>query len=157
MQTKEIKKMNFVGRPFMPAMMDENKSFTGANQELEQNQDFQKFIKDNHLSQRASMVVFGPENFMYWYGVLVDPDVAVPQSLMKFTLPSAKIAQEEVPGNLSQFSMPLNYILPEFFQKLAEAGVKVYENPGDSNTPYFIQKYDSDDQKVKKIWYIESK
>lgn len=157
MQIKETKAMNFVGRPFPSAMLNEDKGFANANQKVEQDQEFRKFLEANQLNSRASMVVFGPDSYMYWYGVLLDQDVKVPSTLMKFTLPNAQIAQEEASGNISQLSLPLNFLVSKFFKKLAEAGQEVYENPGDSNTPYFVQNVDLDQHKAEQIWYLQAK
>ena len=81
--------------PFPDAMMDEQKSFTEVNQQMEMMKFSKNFLADNNLeNKRTVMVVFGPENFMYWYGVLVD-DIEVPTGLMKFELPKAEVAEIE--------------------------------------------------------------
>ena len=101
------------------------------------------------------MVVFGPENFMYWYGVVTDKEVNVPTGLMKFALPKAEIAEEEESGEQPIFNLPLNVIVPQFFKKLTDEGVEVFENPGDSETPYLLQDLDLKQKKLKQIWYIK--
>ncbi len=79
MADRTIEEKVFVGRPFMGTMMDERRTFTKTNMEMENDETLQKFLKDNGLENRRSvMLVYGPENFMYWYGILVDPSVEVP-------------------------------------------------------------------------------
>lgn len=148
--------ITFVGRPFSDQMIDEQKTYNNCNIELEQDQQFQQFLTDNELTNRSSMVVFGPENFMYWYGVLTSEVTELPQGLMKFTLPKAQVAVEErEQQNQSFFAQPLNMVIPQFFQTVREQGIQTYENPGDSLTPYFVQKLDLETKKLTQMLYLE--
>lgn len=148
--------ITFVGRPFSDQMIDEQKTYNNCNFELEQDQQFQQFLTDNELTNRSSMVVFGPENFMYWYGVLTSEVTELPQGLMKFTLPKAQVAVEErEQQNQSFFAQPLNMVIPQFLQTVREQGIQTYENPGDSLTPYFVQKLDLETKKLTQMLYLE--
>lgn len=148
--------ITFVGRPFSDQMIDEQKTYNNCNIELEQDQQFQRFLTDNELTNRSSMVVFGPENFMYWYGVLTSEVTELPQGLMKFTLPKAQVAVEErEQQNQSFFAQPLNMVIPQFLQTVREEGIQTYENPGDSLTPYFVQKLDLETKKLTQMLYLE--
>lgn len=148
--------ITFVGRPFSDQMIDEQKTYNNCNIELEQDQQFQQFLTDNELTNRSSMVVFGPENFMYWYGVLTSEVTELPQGLMKFTLPKAQVAAEErEQQNQSFFAQPLNMVIPQFLQTVREQGIQTYENPGDSLTPYFVQKLDLETKKLTQMLYLE--
>lgn len=61
MNKKVLDKVTFVGRPFPDSLIDEQKTFTQANMQMESDPVFQKFLKDNNLeNNRANMVVFGP-------------------------------------------------------------------------------------------------
>lgn len=148
--------ITFVGRPFSDQMIDEQKTYNNCNIELEQDQQFQQFLTDNELTNRSSMVVFGPENFMYWYGVLTSEVTELPQGLMKFTLPKAQVAvEEQEQQNQSFFAQPLNMVIPQFLQTVREQGIQTYENPGDSLTPYFVQKLDLETKKLTQMLYLE--
>lgn len=148
--------ITFVGRPFSDQMIDEQKTYNNCNIELEQDQQFQQFLTDNELTNRSSMVVFGPENFMYWYGVFTSEVTELPQGLMKFTLPKAQVAVEErEQQNQSFFAQPLNMVIPQFLQTVREQGIQTYENPGDSLTPYFVQKLDLETKKLTQMLYLE--
>ncbi len=148
--------ITFVGRPFSDQMIDEQKTYNNCNIELEQDQQFQQFLTNNELTNRSSMVVFGPENFMYWYGVLTSEVTELPQGLMKFTLPKAQVAVEErEQQNQSFFAQPLNMVIPQFLQTVREQGIQTYENPGDSLTPYFVQKLDLETKKLTQMLYLE--
>lgn len=148
--------ITFVGRPFSDQMIDEQKTYNNCNIELEQDQQFQQFLTDNELTNRSSMVVFGPENFMYWYGVLTSEVTELPQGLMKFTLPKAQVAVEErEQQNQSFFAQPLNMVIPQFLQTVREQGIQTYENPGDSLTPFFVQKLDLETKKLTQMLYLE--
>lgn len=148
--------ITFVGRPFSDQMIDEQKTYNNCNIELEQDQQFQQFLTDNELTNRSSMVVFGPENFMYWYGVLTSEVTELPQGLMKFTLPKAQVAvEEQKQQNQSFFAQPLNMVIPQFLQTVREEGIQTYENPGDSLTPYFVQKLDLETKKLTQMLYLE--
>ena len=130
------KKVTFVGRPFPDQLMDEQKTFTESNMAMEQDQTFLNFIAQNNLNNtRSSLVVFGPENFMYWYGVIAPNEIEVPRGLMKFVLPETQVAVEEKDNqNISFFSQPLNIVISQFLATVADTGIKIYQNPGDSLT-----------------------
>ena len=150
-------KVTFVGRPFPDQLMDEQKTFNQSNMEMEQNQVFQDFITKNNLKNtRSSLVVFGPENFMYWYGVVASNETAVPKGLMKFVLPEAQVAIKEKDNqNISFFSQPLNVIISQFLAAVADEGIKIYQNPGDSLTPYVLQNLNLDTKKLTQELYLE--
>lgn len=148
--------ITFVGRPFSDQMIDEQKTYNNCNIELEQDQQFQQFLTDNELTNRSNMVVFGPENFMYWYGVLTPLATNLPQGLMKFTLPKAQVAVvERKQQTQSFFAQPLNMVIPQFLQTVREQGIQTYENPGDSLTPYFVENLDLETKKLTQMFYLE--
>ena len=151
------KKVTFVGRPFPDQLMDEQKTFNQSNMEMEQNQVFQDFIAKNDLTNtRSNMVVFGPENFMYWYGVIAPNEVEVPKGLMKFALPEAQVAITEKDNqNISFFSQPLNMVISQFLAAVAAEGIKIYQNPGDSLTPYVVQTLNFTTKKLTQELYLE--
>ncbi|WP_294919940.1 hypothetical protein [uncultured Lactobacillus sp.] len=151
------KKVTFVGRPFPDQLMDEQKTFNQSNMEMEQNQVFQDFIAKNDLTNtRSNMVVFGPENFMYWYGIIAPNEVEVPKGLMKFVLPEAQVAVEEKDKqNISFFSQPLNIVISQFLATVADTGIKIYQNPGDSLTPYVVQTLNFATKKLTQELYLE--
>ena len=151
------KKVTFVGRPFPDQLMDEKKTFTESNMAMEQDQTFLNFIAQNNLNNtRSSLVVFGPENFMYWYGVIAPNEIEVPQGLMKFVLPETQVAVEEKDNqNISFFSQPLNIVISQFLATVADTGIKIYQNPGDSLTPYIVQTLNFATKKLTQELYLE--
>ena len=151
------KKVTFVGRPFPDQLMDEQKTFTESNMAMEQDQTFLNFIARNNLNNtRSSLVVFGPENFMYWYGVIAPNEIGVPRGLMKFVLPETQVAVEEKDNqNISFFSQPLNIVISQFLATVADTGIKIYQNPGDSLTPYVLQTLDLKTKKLTQELYLE--
>lgn len=151
------KKVTFVGRPFPDQLMDEQKTFTESNMAMEQDQTFLNFIAQNNLNNtRSSLVVFGPENFMYWYGVIAPNEIEVPQGLMKFVLPETQVAVEEKDNqNISFFSQPLNKVISQFLATVADTGIKIYQNPGDSLTPYVLQTLNLKTKKLTQELYLE--
>ncbi len=151
------KKVTFVGRPFPDQLMDEQKTFNESNMEMEQNQVFQDFVTKNNLTNtRSNMVVFGPENFMYWYGVIALNEVEIPKGLMKFVLPEAQVAiKEKENQNISFFSQPLNIVISQFLAAVADEGIKIYQNPGDSLTPYIVQTLNFDTKKLTQELYLD--
>lgn len=151
------KKVTFVGRPFPDQLMDEQKTFTESNIAMEQDQTFLNFIAQNNLNNtRSSLVVFGPENFMYWYGVIAPNEIEVPQGLMKFVLPETQVAVEEKDNqNISFFSQPLNIVISQFLANVADTGIKIYQNPGDSLTPYVLQNLNLKTKKLTQELYLE--
>ncbi|TSO25978.1 hypothetical protein [Lactobacillus sp. LL6] len=156
--TKQVEKKVFVGTPFPDGMMDAQKSFAESNKLVENNDTFKKFLEDNNLeNKRSAMIVFGPENFMYWYGVITDGSLEVPKGLIKYELPKAEVAEEIIENsNPVFFDLPLNSVLPEFIKKITESGVQVYENIGDSPVPYIVEDMDLDNKKLTQMLYVKA-
>ncbi|GFZ26233.1 hypothetical protein [Lactobacillus corticis] len=155
MHTEEA--LTLIGRPFPDSAIDAGRTFTQANSQMEQDEVFQKFLADNNLAdQRASLVVFGPENFMYWYGVCVPRgQVTKPAGLMSFDLPKAEVASVASTQTMAFFSLPLNQVIPEFLEKAAEMGAKIYQNLGDSDTPYVLQRLNQAEKKLTQTVYLQ--
>lgn len=98
----------------------------------------------------------GEDNFMYWYGVLVDAAVKVPAGLMKFELPKAEVEEEvQENQNLVFFNLPLTNTVSTFVKKVMDNGVKVYQNLGDSDTPYMVWDLDMDTKKLTQDFYLK--
>lgn len=156
MSEKIKNKVTFVGRPFPSSASDEQRSFAAAVQQMESDPTFQKFVTDNDLGkQRANLLVFGVEDFMFWYGVVLDHEVEVPSGLLKYGLPKAKVAEEElVDSNADIFSLPINTTIKEFLSKLDKEGIKYYQNLGDSDTPYILQVFDGN-KKLTQTMYLQ--
>ncbi|WEV71338.1 hypothetical protein OZY43_02760 [Lactobacillus sp. ESL0785] len=154
---KSQEKLAFIGRPFADSLMDQQKSFAECNAQMENDQNFQKFLQDNKLqSKRSSLIVFGPEHFMYWYGVIAPAETVAPAGLMRFVLPQGQVAEEELSEQtLAWFNQPLNTVLPPFLAKVSAEGIQVYENPGDSLTPYILQHLNLSTKKLSQDLYLE--
>ncbi|WP_308556556.1 hypothetical protein [uncultured Lactobacillus sp.] len=154
---KTIDEKMFVGRPFPASLMNAQKSFMDANQQMENDETFQKFLADNNLeNKRTALIVSGPDSFMYWYGVLADTD-KVPTGLMKFELPKAEVAEEEQENqNLVFFNLPLTSTVSSFVKKVVDSGIKVYQNLGDSDTPYMVWDLDMDTKKLTQDLYLKA-
>lgn len=154
---KTIDKKIFVGRPFPDSMMNAQESFMESNQQMENDEVFQKFLADNNLeNKRAAMVVSGPDSFMYWYGVIADVDEA-PAGLMKFELPKAEVAEEDEDNqSIVFFNLPLNSTVSRFTKKIVDSGIHVYRNLGDSDTPYILWDLNLDTKKLAQILYLKA-
>ena len=145
MKKEKYSAHNFIGKVFMPNQMDENKTYTAAIQEMENDPVFQKFV------------VFGPENFMFWYGILADDKQMPVAGLNKFELPASEIAEIDTPdSNLAFFSQPLNFVIPTFLDKLSKDGITMYENLGDSEKPYVLAKLNLETKELAQILYLDA-
>lgn len=150
----KIASLTMVGRPFTPAMMDDNKSFGKVNAQMENDAVFQQFLKQHHLTdQRACLVEFAPDTFMYWYGVILPQTVKTPHGLMKYVLPKAEVEQETSTGMANSFDLPLNFLVQDFFKKVVKTGLKVYQNPGYSKNPFLLQELILSKKKLTQTWY----
>ncbi|RMC42158.1 hypothetical protein F5ESL0233_02305 [Lactobacillus sp. ESL0233] len=150
--------LTFIGRPFADQLLDEQRTFTQANLEMEQNEVFQSFLANNNLkAKRSNMIVFGPENFMYWYGVTVAKEIEVPQGLLRFVLPETQVAiKQQNNQNLSFFSQPLNVVVAQFLQEVRDEGIQTYENLGDSSMPYIVQDLNLNTKQLTQMLYLEA-
>lgn len=153
---KNVDKKMFVGRPFPDSLMNAQKSFMESNQQMENDETFQKFLADHDLeNKRSVLIVSGPDSFMYWYGVQADVD-QVPTGLMKFVLPKAEVAEEDEENqNMVFFNLPLTSTVPNFLKKVTDSGVEVYQNLGDSDTPYILWDLDMDTKKLTQTLYLK--
>lgn len=137
---KNIESRLFIGRPFPAGLMNAQKSFMEANQQMENDETFQKFLADHNLeNKRSVLVVSGEDSFMYWYGVLAD-------------------VAEEVEENqtLVFFNLPLTSTVPNFAKKVVASGIEVHENLGDSDTPYITWDLDMDTKKLAQVMYLKA-
>lgn len=158
MAKRQVPALLFIGRPFSDHLMDSKRTFSQPNIQMEKSTKFQSFLQQVHLTeQRTNLIVYGPEDFMYWYGVVLSQPVKhLPQGLFKYRLPKATVGQEVRPATLNWFSQPLNYVIPTFFNQLRKEGIKVYQNPGDSETPYFMQTLNLATKKLTQRWYFQA-
>ena len=148
---KNIESRLFIGCPFPAGLMNAQKSFMEANQQMENDETFQE-------NKRSVLVVSGEDSFMYWYGVLADvAKDEVPTGLMKFELPAAEVAEEvEENQTLVFFNLPLTSTVPNFAKKVVASGIEVHENLGDSDTPYITWDLDMDTKKLAQVMYLKA-
>ena len=139
MQTKNYQELYFVGRPYQPNTMDENGSYQMAYQEMLTDPSFQEFQAEHAAADNlASLIVFGPENYLYWQGMILTADVEVPKGLFKYQLPESKVAEIIKPGNVSIFSQPLNFTVPVLLEDAKKAGIELPANLGLGQNPYVL-------------------
>ncbi|MCI1290106.1 MAG: hypothetical protein LKG31_00710 [Lactobacillus sp.] len=153
----ELPSLHFVGRVFTNHQMGPSQSFQAVNQACEQDKQLQALFAQINPQQRANLVVFGPDNFTYWYGVVTKQKIDRPAGLLAYDLPAAICAQETTAGGLGSFSLPLGPVLMGFLQKTADAGFKIYSNLGDSETPYILRTIDLQHKKMTTSVYLEAK
>lgn len=149
--------LHFVGRVFTNHQMGPSQSFQAANQACEQNKQLQSLFASLDPQQRANLVVFGPDNFTYWYGAVTEQKIDKPAGLLAYDLPAAVCAQEVAAGGLGSFSLPLGPVLMGFLQRTADAGFKIYANLGDSETPYILRTIDLQHKKMTTRVYLAAK
>ena len=156
--TENIEKLTFIGRPYSSKQSDSQRSFVNAYQEMEADPVFQKFIADNNFgSNRANLLVFSTEDFMYWYGVVTDKELAAPAGLLRYVLPKAEVAQKQTPNSSNAFLQPVNTLVGGFLKQLDQDGVKYYQNLGDSPTPYILQELDANKKLTQTLYLKASK
>lgn len=86
-----IDELFFYGRPFPASLIDQNRSFSEQNMMMENDEEFANFLKENNLeNNRASLVVFNPDSFMYWYGAVSDHELTKSHGMLKMNLPKVK-------------------------------------------------------------------
>lgn len=158
MKKENISAKNVIGKIFMPSQIDERRTFTASVQETENDPKFKKFIEKNgYTNDRAGLIVFGEGTFMFVYGVLTDANVAAPTGLSRYQLPAAEVAQVETDGmGLIYFSQPVNITVPTFLDKLTKENVTIYENMGDSETPYILSDLNLSTKKLTQTYYIRA-
>lgn len=159
MKKEKFSEMNFIGKVFLPAQIDKNKSYAQQVQETENDSVFKKFLEKNGFTnQRSSLIVFAPETFMFWYGIVTDKKInQLPKQLNHFTLPACEVAQIDTDNmNLGFFSQPLNFVIPTFLDKLAQTDVVFHENPGDSKYPYLLTTLNLSTKKLAQSLYLDA-
>lgn len=157
-EKKLIEQQIFYGRPFPSSQIDQTRSYAAVNQAMEADPTFTKFLTENNLqNQRCSLIEFAVDNFMYWYGVLCPASQVVNyQGLLKFELPTAQVAVQETTGDLASLNLPINVTIPQFLAQVDKAGIKYYENLGESETPYVLQAVDLSAKKLTQELYLKA-
>lgn len=151
-----LPEITFIGRPFPPSMLDDNHSFQTVNAKMEADNVWRRFLQAHHLGdQRSTLVEFAPTSYMYWYGVQTSDKLAAPKGLMRYVLPAAQTVQETSHSMTNVFSLPLNFLVQDFFKKVINEGIKVYQNPGDSDTPFLLQDLNLKTKKLTQTWYLK--
>lgn len=156
MAEKEIKAVRFLGRVVNDHMIDPNRSFMTTIEKDEKDPKFQAFLKAGNYGQRADLTAFGPEDFTYWYGVAVPAWQPIPQGVMRYDLPDAKVFELEMQADLSYFQLPLNYTIPDFLAKAKKAGAVFPDNLGYSETPFVLRKLALKTKKMTCILYLQA-
>lgn len=146
MEKQQQKQLKFIGKVAMPSMLEANGSFYSQFQELEDSQVLNQLDETNQLSKnRSSLVVFGPENYMYWQGLVYEGELAeLPKGLMSYDLPESTVATMSQEISDYQFHTPLNFEVNQAFASAKKAGIEIPANLGLSEQPYLLQRYVGD-------------
>lgn len=150
----DLPSLQFIGRVFTDRQMASARSFQTANVNSEQDPNLQALVKKLGSQERANLIVFGPENFTYWYGILTRQRLPKQPGLLTYDLPAAQVAQTTAAGNLASFSLPLNHTLPLFLDQVRAAGINLPANFGDSNTPFILRTVDLQAKKIATRVYL---
>lgn len=154
---KNLPKKYFVGKVFLPSEIDDQRSFASQIMKVENDPIFNKWIEKNNFKQRSSLIVFGPETFMFWYGVLIDQDIDFPEKFSKYELPEAKVVEFTTENSdLNYFNQPINISISAFLKKLDQKNVTYHENMGEAENPYIISKVDLDTKKLTQILFLDA-
>ncbi|MGX4763170.1 hypothetical protein [Holzapfeliella sp. JNUCC 72] len=146
MEKQQQKQLKFIGKVAMPSMLEANGSFYSQFQELEDSQVLNQLDETNQLAKnRSSLIVFGPENYMYWQGLVYEGELAeLPKGLMSYDLPESTVATMSQEIADYQFHTPLSFELTQAFDSAKKAGIEIPANLGLSEHPYFLQSYVGD-------------
>lgn len=153
----ELPSLHFVGRVFTGRQMTSARSFQTANLASEQDPHLQALVEKLGSQERANLIVFGPDNFAYWYGILTKGKLPKQPGLLAYDLPPAQAAQTTRAGNLAAFSLPLNQVLPLFLDQVRAAGIRVAANLGNSETPFVLRTIDLREKKITTRVYLAAK
>ncbi|MGL5884571.1 MAG: hypothetical protein ACRCY2_00860, partial [Bombilactobacillus sp.] len=98
------------GKPHFPSEMTTDGSFVDSWAEFQQSSEVKKIsesLKSQNFPLRfLGITQFGPENFIYWLGLLIpNHDFALPKDWLKLNLPGG-------PGFALHNAAPTNQILP---------------------------------------------
>lgn len=154
--TLTVAATNFIGRVFNDRQMDASRSFRAVNAACEKDAGLQRLFQQVP-GQRVNLLVYGPEDFTYWYGVLTKQALPKQPGILTYQLPPAKVAETAAAGDLSSFDLPLNYVLPKLLADIRAAGLQLPTNFGDSNTPFIVRQLDLQAKKITSRVYLAAK
>lgn len=144
---------NFVGKPFSDQEMAADTSFKQQIMTMEADPNWQQVVKaTGQENQRAALLVFGLDNFMFWYGL---NDIPKQEQFLTYRLPQAQVASLTIPGKLPTLMGPLKLLLPTFLSKLGQEKIPIYENLGDSPTPYILLQADLEKETITESLYLK--
>ncbi|GAF40425.1 hypothetical protein FC83_GL000763 [Agrilactobacillus composti DSM 18527 = JCM 14202] len=157
-----VKPIRFIGKPYLASMLDENGSLTSAWQEMTASGALGQLdqLADNtgQEKNRTTLVVFSPYAFVAWVGALLPLDTKVPAGLNRLDLPESQAAILEASASVPMLQLPLSSIISLAMGKIAKQGVSLPEHLGQTDKPYFLERYALDDNletiRVKQQVYL---
>lgn len=143
MSIVEVPQLKIVGQVALASQIDPNGSFYSMWQELEADPQMakvdQQLLKDVGQTNRVGLVVFAPENYLYWGGVAVPADFTVPAGWQSFNLPAGQAFEfvQATPAFMPQ--IPVNLKLSKTFDQAETEAVKLPGSLGHAQQPYFLE------------------
>ncbi|WKF84742.1 GyrI-like domain-containing protein [Lacticaseibacillus pantheris] len=145
----QIPAQRVVGRVFTESSADENGSFESAWDEFNEAGHFKALDPLADVPNRTSVIVFSPYGSMqYWIGSVIPESANVPNGYQVLNLPAATgaVADKDVKGMMT--GLPLATTYNEGLATLEKAGYQLPEHIGQTDTPYYLERYDLNNQGV---------
>lgn len=146
----------FGGKPHFPSEMTTDGNFLNSWAEFERSSEVKR-VSDSLKSQNfplrfLGITQFGPENFIYWLGLLIpNQDFPLPKDWLKLNLPGG-------PGFALQNAAPANQVLPiraeldAVYQSAQKEEVALPQNISHTTKPYFIEQLSLDNSAIPENW-----
>lgn len=139
-----------IGRPYLATMLDENQSLTTAWADFEADgclETLDACAKAEAVPcNRTTLLVFSPYGFVAWIGALLPKGTAVPEGddLNRIDLPGSRVAEITQQASM-MLPLPLNQMMNLAFDKFTKAGIQIPEHLGQTDRPYFMERYELND------------
>ncbi|MCD2255190.1 hypothetical protein FHQ08_00515 [Lactobacillus sp. CC-MHH1034] len=148
--TKQVSALQFIGKPFLPSMLDEKGSLASAWLEMADDGSLDRLdqfaLEQQQTLTRATLVAFSPYSFVAWIGGIFSAEIQAPTEFKNIVLPASEVAFNETPTQTQIWQLPLNSIVGLAMDKLEKQHVQLPNHLGQTDKPYFLEYYDLNPQ-----------
>lgn len=143
MSIVEAPELKIIGQLALANQIDPNGSFYSVWQELAADSQTdkidQQLIKKIGTTNRVGLVIFAPENYLYWAGIAVPANFETPKGWQSYTLPAGQAFEltQATPEFMPQ--IPVNYKLDQVFDQAEKEAVKLPDSLGHAQQPFFLE------------------
>ncbi|WP_179395107.1 hypothetical protein [Lacticaseibacillus absianus] len=144
----------FVGKVYTAVDSDEMGTFWACWTAFEQAGWFAQLDAQTQTPNRSSMVIFSPYGqFQYWIGSVLPDTATAPAGLECFQMPAGTVGVATAPASGVLNQLPVQTSFGKGLEQLEKAGFPLPQHIGQTDHPYYIERYDLEAGQVTQVEY----